>query len=73
MRRETILRRRLQFLTWQFIVRVVVSGITAIPLPTELDWLTHLCGVDLNACEKEMPAVVFHVTRSIDWYRRDQS
>jgi hypothetical protein len=42
--REPILRRRIKLLTWFFIVGLVLSGATAIPLVTELDWLAKLTG-----------------------------
>lgn len=41
MNREPILRRRIQRWTWIFIIGLVLSGVTAIPLVTELDWLTR--------------------------------
>jgi hypothetical protein len=40
--REQSLRRRIKLLTWLFIVCLVISGVTAIPLVTELDWLVKL-------------------------------
>ena len=42
MNREQILRRRIKLLTWFFIVGLVISGVTAIPLVTELDWIAKL-------------------------------
>jgi len=43
MNREQILRKRIKLLVWFFITGLVVSGVTAIPLVTELnllvDWL----------------------------------
>jgi hypothetical protein len=44
MDREQVLRRRIQALTWLFIVGLVLSGATAIPLPSELDRLVNLTG-----------------------------
>lgn len=44
MNRDAVLRRRIRLLTWFFIVGLVVSGATAIPLATELDWLVRLTG-----------------------------
>lgn len=41
MSREQILRRRIRLLTWLFIVGLVVSGATAIPLNWELDLLAE--------------------------------
>ena len=46
MNREMILRRRIRWLTWFFIVGLFVSGATAIPLVTELGWLANFFGVD---------------------------
>jgi hypothetical protein len=41
---ETVLRRRIRWLTWLFIIGLVISGVTAIPLVTELNWLSKLTG-----------------------------
>jgi hypothetical protein len=46
MNRESLLRRRIRWLTWLFILGLVISGVTAIPLVTELNWLVSLLGVD---------------------------
>src|SRR5580765_3933469 len=43
---EQILRRRIRWLVWLFILGLVVSGATAIPLQSEVDWLVKLTGVD---------------------------
>jgi hypothetical protein len=45
MNRETILRNRIRCLTWVFIIGLVVSGATAIPLLKEMDLLTQWLGV----------------------------
>lgn len=45
MNRETVLRRRIRWLTWFFIVGLVISGVTAIPLEAELRWLARVLGV----------------------------
>src|SRR5206468_11170772 len=37
--RTQVLRRRIRLLTWLFIVGLVLSGATAIPLESELGWL----------------------------------
>ena len=42
MNREFILRRRIRCLTGFFILGLVLSGATAIPLPPEVNWLTNL-------------------------------
>ena len=44
MNREQTLLRRIKRLTWIFIIGLFLSGATAIPLVTEIDWLTRLTG-----------------------------
>ena len=44
MNRELLLLGRIRRLTWLFIVGLVISGVTAIPLVTELNWLAKLTG-----------------------------
>jgi hypothetical protein len=44
MNREQILLRRIKLLTGLFVVGLVVSGATAIPLQAELHWLVELTG-----------------------------
>jgi hypothetical protein len=46
MNREPILRRRIKLLTWFFIIGLVISGATAIPLVTELNLLTQWFGLE---------------------------
>jgi hypothetical protein len=41
MSRIQILHRRIRVLTWFFILGLVVSGATAIPLIGEVNWLTQ--------------------------------
>jgi hypothetical protein len=60
MSREHLLRRRIRLLTWLFIIGLVLSGATAIPLVTELDWLVNLAGARQLV---EMPAS----TNAPDW------
>jgi hypothetical protein len=43
--RAAQLRHRLRWLTSLFILALVASGVTAIPLETELDWLARLFGI----------------------------
>lgn len=45
MNQETVLRRRVKWLTWFFIIGLVISGATAIPLESELDLLAKFLGV----------------------------
>jgi hypothetical protein len=45
MNREQILRRRIKYLTWFFIVGLVISGATAIPLDWEMDLLAKFLGM----------------------------
>ena len=44
MNRPDQLRRRIKWLTWLFILGLVFSGATAIPLEVELDWLADFTG-----------------------------
>lgn len=46
MNREQILHRRIKRWTWFFIIGLVISGATAIPLVTELDLLVRWCGIE---------------------------
>ena len=46
MNRELILRRRVKWLTGLFIVGLVLSGATAIPLPGEVNLLVNFLGPD---------------------------
>ncbi|MCI0659418.1 MAG: hypothetical protein L0170_20405 [Acidobacteria bacterium] len=45
MDRETLLRRRVRVFLGIFMVGLVLSGLTAFPLATELRWLTGVLGV----------------------------
>jgi hypothetical protein len=45
MNRQTCLQKRIQLLTWVFIIGLVVSGATAIPLLKEMDLLAQWLGV----------------------------
>jgi hypothetical protein len=45
MDRKQVLRRRILALTWLFIIGLVLSGATAIPLTAELDKLAELTGM----------------------------
>jgi len=49
MQREMVLLKRLRWLTWVFIVGLVISGVTAIPLVTELNWLSQVLGTGNSA------------------------
>jgi hypothetical protein len=42
--REAQLRTRVRWLIWFFIFGLVVSGVTAFPIQTELEWLTGTLG-----------------------------
>ncbi len=46
---EQILFRRLRWLTGFFIFGLVLSGATAIPLETELNWMASLLGADAQS------------------------
>jgi len=47
--RTQALRRRVRRLTWVFILGLVFSGATAIPLEAELGWLAQIVGVPWDA------------------------
>ena len=49
MNREKILRRRIKLLTWLFIIGLVLSGATAIPLAGELNLLVNFFGAKSEA------------------------
>ena len=51
MSREQTLRRRIKRLTWFFIVGLVLSGATAIPLPGELNLLVNFLGTKGGSSE----------------------
>jgi hypothetical protein len=51
MNRERILRRRIQSLTWLFIIGLAVSGATAIPLQSELNLLVNFFGANGESSE----------------------
>ncbi len=46
MKRENLLRRRIRALTWLFIIGLVLSGVTAIPIRWEVDFLIKFLGVE---------------------------
>jgi hypothetical protein len=46
MNREQILRRRIKYLTWLFIIGLFLSGVTAIPLEWELGLLVKWFGLE---------------------------
>jgi hypothetical protein len=46
MNRQQILRRRIRLLTWLFIIGLVLSGATAIPLQSEVNLLVNFCGTN---------------------------
>lgn len=43
---EQILLRRIKWLTWFFIIGLLISGVTAIPLAAELRWLVQITGAE---------------------------
>ncbi|MBC8096976.1 MAG: hypothetical protein H7Y43_14310 [Akkermansiaceae bacterium] len=53
---EQTLRRRINLLTWLFIIGLVISGVTAIPLVTELNWLTQISNANALAQSASAPA-----------------
>jgi hypothetical protein len=54
--REQTLRRRIKWLTCFFIIGLVISGVTAIPLVTELNWLTDWTNATSLAQSASPPA-----------------
>jgi hypothetical protein len=48
--------RRIRILTWFFIVGLLVSGVTAIPLLPELDWLVKVTGAEGGGFAQAWPA-----------------
>lgn len=52
MKTEFILLRKIRLLTWIFIVGLVVSGVTAIPLLSETNWL-----VSFPVVNEKLPAM----------------
>ncbi len=44
-----LLHRRIRWLTWLFIVGLVVSGATAMPLVTEVNWLADRLGANQSS------------------------
>jgi hypothetical protein len=51
MNREQFLRRRIKLLTWLFIIGLVLSGMTAIPLQGELNLLANFFAPDGRSSE----------------------
>lgn len=49
--REQILRRRIKLMTWLFIIGLVLSGATAIPLQNELNLLVNFLGSNGESSE----------------------
>ena len=63
MNQETLLRRRIRWLTWLFIFGLVFSGVTAIPLAKELNWIDDLTGTSRCCCPDEYSVLQFWVNR----------
>ncbi len=51
MNRELTLRRRIKLLTWLFIIGLVLSGVTAIPLQGEVNLLVNFIGSNSESSE----------------------
>jgi hypothetical protein len=62
--REIILHRRIQALTWIFIVGLVLAGATAIPLRAELDLLANIFGVTEHSISP-LGAWILHVRTAL--------
>jgi hypothetical protein len=63
MNREQTLRRRIKLLTWLFIVGLVLSGATAIPLQSELKLLVNFFGS--NGESSELVRWLLHVHNAL--------
>ena len=66
MTRELVLRRRIKLLTWIFIIGLLFSGATAIPLVHEVNWLVQFTGADKflqNGLSDATPAWAAWLTR----------
>ncbi|HTQ50367.1 MAG TPA: hypothetical protein VMJ12_06615 [Candidatus Acidoferrales bacterium] len=61
MSHELRLRRRIQLLTWLVIFGLIVSGLTAIPLPGELDLLVNLLGPAAGHWLKHVQGALTHI------------
>ena len=48
MDRPALLRRRLRHWTWLFLVGLVLSGLTAIPIQAQFDWMAGWLGSDFG-------------------------
>jgi len=63
MNREAILRRRVKYLTWLFIIGLVLSGATAIPLRPEMDFLAKCLGVADKSSAETTPGTAHWILR----------
>lgn len=61
-----ILRQRLRWLTWFFIVGLVLSGVTAIPLEWELNLLAKLAGNPALSMEQQTTSLAQWIFRVRD-------
>src|SRR5688572_10812049 len=52
---EQKLERRIKLVTWFFIIGLVISGATAIPLQTEIRWLVEWTGAEARAQSATSP------------------
>jgi len=58
MNHEILLRRRIRLLASLFIFGLVISGVTAIPLVTELNWLVKMLGAEGQSSGAAPPEVL---------------
>lgn len=65
---EPVLRRRIKLLTWLFIAGLVLSGATAIPLRSEVNWIISVTGVKDPGSRPAAAMVewLFKVHRALD-------
>ena len=70
MNREKILRQRIKWLTWVFIIGLVVAGATAIPLEWEMNVAVKILGV-ADKSSADVPAGFTHWILSVREALRD--
>jgi hypothetical protein len=63
MNRETLLRRRIRWMTCVLILGLVIAGVTAIPLAEEVRCLADLTGTSLSAAPADSTGLHFWLAR----------
>jgi hypothetical protein len=63
---EQKLRRRLRFLTWMMIIGIMISGATALPVQTELNFICAQLGLNAaNASATPLGAWLWRISESL--------